>query len=154
MKKFLLGIVMALFSVLAFGADDYHIGVVSGTVSQSEDTLRGCEEVIKIYGDVEKGGIVRHITYPDNFMQEQETVIAQIVSLADDPKMKIIIMGEAIPGTVEAFRRIREKRPEILLIANTPHEDPEIIAEAADLSTHPDSVARGYLMILAAKNGR
>jgi len=151
MKKFLLGILSFLFCMCTFAVEDYHIGVVSGTVSQSEDTLRGAEELVKIYGSADNGGKVKHLTYPDNFMQEQETVIAQIASLADDPKMKIIIMGEAIPGTVEAFRRIREKRPEIILIANTPHEDPEIVCEASDLATHPDSVARGYLMILAAK---
>lgn len=152
MRKYLYGILMFILSIFGFAAEpDYHIGVVSGTVSQSEDSLRGAEEIVKMYGSVDKGGMVTHVTYPDNFMQEMETTISQMVGLADDPKMKVIIVGEAVPGTVEAFRRIRETRPDILLIANAPHEDPEIISEASDLVTNPDNVARGYLIVKAAK---
>lgn len=152
MKKYLFGILMFVFSLFSFAAEPaYHIGVVSGTVSQSEDSLRGAEELVKMYGSTDKGGMVTHVTYPDNFMQEMETTISQMVGLADDPEMKVIIVAEAIPGTVEAFRRIRESRPDILLIANAPHEDPEIIGEASDLVTNPDNVARGYLIVKAAQ---
>ena len=129
---------------------NYHIGVVSGTVSQSEDGLRGAEAVVKEYGALENGGRVVHVTFPDNFMQEQETTISKIVSLADDPEMKVIVMAEAIPGTSAAFKAIKEKRPDIILLANTPHEDPELISQYADVSVHPDSVARGYLIVKAA----
>ena len=109
MKKILLTFFMFVVSLFSFSANpDYHIGVVSGTVSQSEDSLRGAEELIKMYGSTDKGGMVTHVTYPDNFMQEMETTISQMVALADDPKMKAIIVVEAVPGTVEAFRRIRE----------------------------------------------
>lgn len=150
MKKLFLLITVFIMSAFSFSAD-YHIGVVSGTVSQSEDGLRGAQELINKFGASENGGKVTHITYPDNFMQEMETTISQIVSLADDPKMKAIVITEAIPGTVEAFRRVREKNPDILLIANSPHEDPEMIADVADLVLNPDNVARGYLIVKAAK---
>jgi geranylgeranyl pyrophosphate synthase len=60
----------------------YHIGMVTGTVSQSEDDLRGAEELISRYGSVAGGGIIQHITYPDNFMDQQEVTISQIVTLA------------------------------------------------------------------------
>ena len=69
-------------------ASAIHIGVVTGTVSQSEDDLRGAEELIKRYGAVKDGGMIQHITYPDDFMSQQETTISQIVALADDPAMK------------------------------------------------------------------
>lgn len=151
MKKLLMYLLTCLLSVVSFAEAKYHIGVVTGTVSQSEDGLRGAEETIKRYGTADKGGEIVHITYPDNFMQEMETTISQIVSLADDPKMKAIIVGEAVPGTVEAFRRIREKRDDIYLIANSPHEDPEMISEVSDLVTNPDSIARGFLIVDAAK---
>ena len=84
-------------------------------------------------------------------MQEMETTISQIASLADDPKMKAVIMGEGVPGTVEAYRRIREKRPDILLLTNSAHEDPEMVAEVVDLALETDIVARGHLIVLAAK---
>jgi hypothetical protein len=132
-------------------AANYHIGVVTGTVSQSEDDLRGAEALIKKYGDAASGGMIVHLTYPDNFMSEQETVIAQITGLADDPLMKAIIVNQAIPGTVESFRRIRETRPDILLLAGLPHEDPPMLADAAHLSVNADSLARGYLIIYTAK---
>ena len=151
MKKFLIGIFMALLSVFAFAEADYHIGIVTGTVSQSEDAARGAEAAIARYGAAEKGGKIVHVTYPDNFMQEMETTISQIASLADDPKMKAVIMGEGVPGTVEAYRRIREKRPDILLLTNSAHEDPEMVAEVVDLALETDIVARGHLIVLAAK---
>ena len=129
----------------------FHIGIVTGSVSQSEDDLRGAEELIKLYGDARTGGMISHITYPDNFMDQMDTTISQILSLADDPKMKAIVVNQAIPGTTEAFRRVREKRPDILLFAGEPHEDPPVIQSAADLAINSDFISRGYTIIWAAK---
>lgn len=136
---------------------DYHIGIATGTVSQSEDDLRGAENAIKIYGSVADGGIIQHVTYPDNFMEEAETTISVIAGLADDPKMKAIIVNQAVPGTAEAFRRIKEKRPDILCFCAEPQEDPAVIESCADLAVTNDFVSRGYLIIhtaheLGAKN--
>lgn len=128
-----------------------HIGIVTGTVSQGEDELRGAEAFIKEYGSVEEGGIVQHVTYPDNFMNEQETTISMIVGLADDPQMKAIVVNQGVPGTSAAFQKIREIRPDILLLAAAPQEDTNMIEEAADLAIDVDNVKRGYLMVLAAK---
>ena len=155
MKKFVVGLLTAaLFagavSAMAAEPAKFHIGVCTGTVSQSEDDLRGAEELIKRYGDVANGGMIKHITYPDNFMTEQETTISQIASFADDPLMKAVIVNQAIPGTTEAFRRIRETRPDILLFAGQNHEDPGVISPTSDLVTHAGDLARGYLIILAA----
>ncbi|HRX65920.1 DUF3798 domain-containing protein [Mesotoga sp.] len=151
MRKALLVLLVVLVSAAFMFAAEFHIGVVTGTVSQSEDDLRGAEALIKKYGDAASGGMIVHLTYPDNFMSEQETVIAQITGLADDPLMKAIIVNQAIPGTVESFRRIKETRPDILLLAGLPHEDPPMLADAADLSVNADSLARGYLIIYTAK---
>jgi hypothetical protein len=129
----------------------YHIGVVTGTVSQSEDDLRGAEELIRRYGRVSEGGIIQHVTYPDNFMDQQEVTISQVVTLADDPLMKAIVMNQAVPGTAEAFKRVRERRPDILLFAGEPHEDPLVIQGAANLAISADFISRGYTIIWAAK---
>ena len=135
----------------AFAEAKYHIGVVTGTVSQSEDDLRGAEALIKAYGSVKDGGLIQHITYPDDFMSQQETFISQVVSLADDPIMKAIVINQAIPGSTEAFKRVKAKRPDILLFAGEPHEDPLVIQSAADLAMSADFVSRGYTIIWAAK---
>ncbi len=155
MKKFVTGLlcvtlVMGAAIVMAAEPAAFHIGVCTGTVSQSEDDLRGAEELIKRYGDVANGGMIEHIIYPDNFMTEQETSISQITAFADDPLMKAVVVNQAIPGTTEAFRRIREARPDILLFAGQNHEDPNVISPSADLVIHSDNIARGYLLILAA----
>jgi hypothetical protein len=133
------------------GAVDYHIGIVTGTTSQSEDEVRGAENFIEEYGSVDDGGMVKHVIYPDNFNQEQETVISQIVGLADDAKMKAIVVNQGIPGTSAAFAQIRELRPDILLLSGEAQEDPAVISQSADLVVTADNLNRGYLMILAAK---
>ena len=123
-----------------------HIGIVTGSVSQSEDDRRGAEAFQAKYGEEN----VTLAIYPDNFTEELETTIQTIVNLADDPDMKAIIVNQAIPGTTEAFRQIKEKRPDILCFAGESHEDLPEIGSAADLVVNNDFVARGYLMIRTA----
>ena len=151
-RKILSGVALSfLLACPAFAAATFHIGVMTGTVSQSEDDLRGAERLIREYGDANKGGVIKHITYPDNFMSEMETVISQIVGLADDPLMKVIVVNQAVPGTTEAFRRIKEKRKDILCFSGEPHEDPNVIDSVSDLSCGSDTITRGYLIVAAAK---
>ena len=146
-------LVVFLFAGAAAAAEEapFHIGIMTGTVSQSEDDLRGAELMIQKYGNSAEGGMITHLTYPDNFMSEMETTIGQLVGLADDPKLKVIVVNQAIPGTTEAFRRVREKRPDILLLAGEGHEDPGVIASAADLVANGDSIGRGYLIPYMAR---
>lgn len=129
----------------------YHIGIVTGTYSQSEDEPRGAEALIKEYGDVKDGGMIKHVTYPDNFASELETTISVIAGLADDPQMKAIIVNQAVGGTAAAFTKIREKHPDILLLVGMPQEDPNAISQAADLISDVDNISRGYIMIKNAK---
>ena len=132
-------------------APAYHIGIVTGTLSQSEDDLRGAEELIRRYGAVSSGGIIQHVTYPDSFMAQQETTITQITTLAADPLMKAIIVNQGVPGTAEAFRRVKESRPDIMLFAGESHEDPLVIQQAATLAVSADFISRGYTIPWAAK---
>ena len=157
MKKvvsLLLALIMAL-SLVACGekkgeTDDntvpYKIGIVTGSVSQSEDDRRGAEAFQKEYGV----DMVQLAIYPDNFSEETETTIQSIVNLSADPLMKAIIVNQAVPGTTEAFRKIKETRPDIICIAGEAHEDLPEISSAADLVTNNDFVSRGYLIIRTA----
>lgn len=123
-----------------------HIGIVTGSVSQSEDDRRGAEKFQEMYG----ADNVKLAIYPDNFTDELETTIQTIVNLSDDPDMKAIVVNQAVPGTTESFRRIKERRPDILCIAGESHEDLPEIGSAADLVCNNDFVARGYLIIKTA----
>ena len=125
---------------------DYHIGIITGSVSQSEDDRRGAEAFQAKYGE----DMVKLAIYPDNFTDELETTIQTIVNMSDDPDMKAIIMNQSVPGTTEAFRKIKERRPDILCIAGESHEDLPEIGSAADLVCNNDFVARGYLIIRTA----
>ena len=129
----------------------YHVGIVTSTVNQGEDELRGAEAMIKKYGDIKDWGMIQHLTYPNNFNAEQETTISQIVSLANDPLMKAIVMNQAVPGATEGFRRVREMRPDILLLGGTPQEDPLVIGKVADLIMRNDFISAGYRVIWASK---
>lgn len=126
---------------------DFKIGIMSGTVSQGEDEFRAAQMVIQKYGAEH----VKHVTYPDNFMNEQETVIAQLVGLADDPAVKVIVAGQAIPGSIAAVRKIRERRPDIKIAFVEPHEDPAMVNTSVDLSIQPDQLARGRTIVAVAK---
>ena len=130
----------------ASGTGDFHIGIVTGSVSQSEDDRRGAEAFQAMYGE----DMVKLAIYPDNFTEELETTIQTIVNLSDDPQMKAIIVNQSVPGTTEAFRKIKESRPDIICIAGEGHEDLPEIGSAADLVCNNDFVARGYLIIRTA----
>ncbi len=125
---------------------DYHIGIITGSVSQSEDDRRGAEAFQAEIGEDR----VKLAIYPDNFTEELETTIQTIVNMSDDPDMKAIIVNQSIPGTTEAFRQIKERRPNILCIAGEAHEDLPEIGSAADLVCNNDFVSRGYLIIRTA----
>lgn len=122
------------------------IGIMTGTVSQGEEDFRGGQQVAAKYG-----ARAKMVTYPDNFMNEQETVIAQLVGLASDPDIKVIIMAQAVPGAVAAARKIREQRPDILIGFIQPHENPDIVNDACDIAIQPDQLTRGRTIVEAAK---
>ena len=145
------GVALPAYSAETPKEVEFHIGIVTGTVSQAEDNLRGAERLIEEYGNTANGGMITHITYPDQFMSEMETTISQLAGLADDPKMKVVVVNEAVPGTTEGFRRIREKRPDILLLAGEAHEDPGVITSVADLAVNTDNISRGYTIPLGAQ---
>jgi hypothetical protein len=122
------------------------IGLMTGTVSQGEDEFRAGQQLAQKYG-----ARLKHVTYPDNFSTEQETVISQLVSLASDPEVKVIMVGQAVPGAISAARKIREQRPDILIGFFQPHEDPGIVNETVDIAIQPDELARGRSIIAEAK---
>jgi hypothetical protein len=132
--------------VVGTAASAYKIGIMTGTVSQGEDDYRAAEKMKAKYGNM-----IKHVTYPDNFMQEQETTIAQIAGLAADKSVKAIIINQAVPGTVAAIRQVRDIRPDMLFLLGVPHEDPALVAVAADVVFDTDREARGKAIANLAK---
>ena len=71
-------------------AADYKIGIMTTTVSQSEESYRAAEKLEK-----EHPGKIVLATFPDEFATEQETTISTALSLASDPDIKAIIFSQA-----------------------------------------------------------
>jgi hypothetical protein len=132
----------------------FHVGVVTGTISQFDEDFRGANALIKEYGAVESGGMIQHLTYPDNFMFQLDAYIDSVVALAEDTAMKAIVVNQAIPGTAEAFKRVHSKRPDIYCLAGETQEDPTLISSSADLVVSQDFLSRGYTIVWAAKQMR
>ena len=92
------------FSVL--GQDKWKIGIMTGTVTQGEEEFRAAQEVLAKYGPEH----VILMTYPDKFMDEQETTIANMVSMASDPDVGALIICQAVPGTSPGIDAKRAQR--------------------------------------------
>jgi hypothetical protein len=75
-----------------------------------------------------------------------------IASLAEDPLIRAVVVNQAIDGTAEGFRRIKEVRPDVFCLASEPFEEAEVITATADLAIATDYVSRGYLIPYAAKS--
>ncbi len=106
-------------------SDDWKIGIITGTVAQNEEEYRAAQDVKK------KLGADRVIlqTYPEKFMDEQETVIANIAGVASDPQVKALVICQAVPGTAAAIDKVKETRDDLLIIVGTSGEDPAMMAE-------------------------
>ncbi len=137
-------IILSLLFVLvlssAVSASNWKIGILTGTVTQNEEEFRMAEQMQAEFG----ADRIMISTYPDRFMQEQETTISNMLEMAADPDVKAIIMVQAVPGAVAAVDRVREFRPDILIILGAPQEDPDIIATKGNIVLNTDDLGRGY----------
>lgn len=125
---------------------NWKIGIVTGTVSQGEEEYRAAEKMKERYGD----RIILQ-TYPDKFMDEQETTIANIAGIAADPDVKAIVIVQGVPGTSAAIDKVRETRDDILFIVGTSGEDPQMISSKADVVLQMDELGMGSAIIEQAK---
>ena len=83
LSSFILAALMSLTALSApvLAQADFHIGLMTGTISAAEDSLQNTKNLINRYGSVKNRGMILHVTYPDQFISEMETTIGQIVRL-------------------------------------------------------------------------
>ena len=142
-------IVAMAFASVAF-AGPTKVGIMTGTTSQGEEEYRAALEMIEKYGEDR----VFHVTYPDKFMDEQETTIQQIMGMASDPDVKAIVLVQGVPGSAAAIDKVKEFRPDMFFINIVPHEDPLLVVQKADICLETDNPMRGVTIIeLAEKMG-
>lgn len=128
--------------------DEWKIGIMSSTVTQNEEEFRMAAQMVEKYG----ADRILHTTYPDKFMDEQETTITNMLEMASTPGVKALIMVQAVPGAVAAVDKVRELYPDMLIILGSPQEDPEIIAQKGDIVLNTDDLGRGDQIAEHAKN--
>lgn len=116
----------------------YKIGVVTPTLSCSEDEFRAGENMANKYP-----GIVEHIVLPEDTNENAQAGISQIVSLADDKDMKAIVVASGQSGLLPGFQKVKEKRPDIITITAPIWDDPDMMSEYIDVNFDTDWVRRG-----------
>jgi len=157
LKKLLRGLVMLAAVVVlitcnsqasdAASLGDFKIGIMSSSISQGEETYRAATALLAKYPDN-----VVHVTYPDQFTTEQEQTIATMISLAADPKIKAIVTCESVVGTAAAFARVKELRPDILLVAGQATDDPLVVSSVMDVGICTDMPGFANQLSQAAKD--
>jgi len=115
-------------------------------IDQSEEAYMAAVAIKEQYGDM-----IMHVSYPVNWVQEQETTVSTMLGLAADPKVKAIVTCESVVGTAAAFEKVREVRPDMLLVATLAcHDDPSATSNAADIGYDSDNPMIGRQMVEAA----
>lgn len=123
----------------------YKIGIVTPTLSTSEDEFRAAENMKAKYPDV-----VEHVTLPENFNAEIQTAISQITSLADDAQMKAIIVVSGQSGLLPALQKVKEIRPDILTVTAPIWDDPDMMSKYIDVNLDTDWARRGETIVTKA----
>lgn len=123
----------------------YKIGIVTPTLSTSEDEFRAADKMAKKYP-----GVVKHITLPENFSTEIETGLSQITSLADDPEMKAVIVISGQAGLLPALQKVKETRPDIITMTAPIWDDPALMSKYVDVNLDTDWVRRGVSIATTA----
>lgn len=123
------------------------IGLVTGSLAQEPESNRAAQNMIDTYGNR-----IIHVTYPDNFMSDQESTIATIVELAHNEDLKAIVILRGIPGTIEAIRQIREFREDILFLIGEPMVDPALVNREASIALTFDLLGRAETIVELAHN--
>lgn len=125
---------------------NFKVGIVTPTLSVSEDEYRGAQNMVEKYPDN-----VKHITLPENFSTEIETAISQIVSLSDDEDMKAIVVVSGQSGLLPALQKVKEKRPDIVTITAPIWDDPDMMSKYIDVNLDANWGKRGETIVKLAK---
>ena len=132
---------------------DYKIGIMTQVVAQSDENYNAAMAIQKAVGEDK----VTVMTFPEKFATEQETSISTALSLASDPDIKAIVFSQGVQGTAAACQKIREIRPDILLIATAYQDDAAVCSENMDIFYHANIPQMGSQMVtelgdMGAKN--
>ena len=123
------------------------VAIVTNTVSQNEEEYRSAQEMVTKYG----ADRIIHVTWPDNFMTEQEQMVSVVARIAADLDVKALIINQAVPGTNAAVDKLLETRSDIFIVYCTPQENPPDVAERASVVLIPNELEMGNTIPVQAQ---
>jgi hypothetical protein len=126
---------------------NWKIGVMTSSVSQGEELFRTAERLIAKYPN---NLIVK--TFPDNFTTEQETTISTALSIVSDPNVKVMIFCQGLIGTLAACQKIKEIRPEVVILCGSFNESVASLTKYTDVFYREDMPAMGKQIVEIARN--
>jgi len=115
------------------------IAIVTNDISQNEEEFRSAEAVVARFG----ADRIHHVTWPTNFMAEQEQMVTIVSWIAAMRDVRALIINQSVPGTNAALDRLLMERDDIFIISIAPQEDPWDVSRRANLLMNPDDFARG-----------
>ena len=92
-----------------------------------------------------------HLSWPVNFMTEQQKLIDTVTELAADREIKAIIFNQALPGSNAAVDKLKETRDDIFIIYCLIQEDLAESAARANLIFRLDGEGMAEAMVKQAK---
>ena len=123
------------------------IALITNDVSQNEEEFRSAEAVVARYGPSK----VTHVTWPTNFMAEQEQMVTIVARLAAMREVNALLINQSVPGTIASLDRLRQTRDDVFVILAAPQENPNDVARRANLVMNNDDFARGPAFVRQAQ---
>ena len=124
-------------------SSDYKIAIMYTDASQGEEPTRAYEQLKAEYGDMVVGS-----SFPAN---EQEVLVSTALGLVADTSVKALLIFQEPAGSAAAVKACREVRPDVLYLAATVAEDPDVVEEAFDIIIDPAKIPMGESIIKLAK---
>lgn len=124
----------------------------AASASAAEDLARDSSSSSSRSGPP-RAAALRHVALPGTGGEEAraKALSALLLEAARDSLVRAILVIPAPRGTAEAFRGLRAKRRDILLVAAEPADGKLAIEAAADLVVELDRLYRPYLAVQSAK---
>ena len=123
------------------------IAVITNTVDQNEEEFRSAEALQAKYG----ANKVIHVTWPVNFMAEQEQMVTTVTRIAADKDVKALVINQAVPGTNAAVDKLKETRNDIFIVYCSPQDNPPDVAARANLIMYENRLGMAVPMAQQAQ---
>ena len=115
------------------------IAIVTSALDQNEEEFRSAEQLIRKYG----ADKIIHVSWPTNFMAEQEQLITILTRIAADMEVRGLVINQSVPGSIAAIDRFKALRDDVFIFTASPQENPPDVSRRADLAINQNQFAIG-----------